>query len=212
MNALENATLAELEAIIDRGRPAFIEVGAALLAIRRRKLYKPAHATFREYLRGRWHMGKSQAYRLMEEARLLAENVPQGPLPENERQARELIASIKSEGKMQSVVEMTLEDADENNPKLQKFIAAREKSRAAGKDACEVNFWVCLVFQSHKQKMEYLDQMKVGTLYGLYVDGQAMAAAQGITVTPCRFARRKITVESRLKELALGEPTSSDGK
>jgi hypothetical protein len=76
-------------------------------------------------------------------------------------------------------------DLAEDNPKLQAFIAAREKSRDRGKDKSEVNFWLCMVFQSHAQKMEFLGKYpELKTVYGMYCDGEAFAEAIGAPVTP----------------------------
>ena len=180
-------------------------MGNALLSIRERKLYKASYNSFRDYLKARWGIGKSQAYRLMEAAEAIveAENVPQGLAEaENERQAREQISIAKREGK----AELALEDVGEDNPKLRKFIAAREKSRARGKDKNEVNFWLNLVFGSHSQKMEFLDRTGVGTLYGMYVDGEILAEKLGIAVTPSPFNAQRSVLECRLKELALESP------
>jgi hypothetical protein len=76
-------------------------------------------------------------------------------------------------------------DMAEDNPKLKKFIEAREKSRARGKDKSEVNFWLCLVFQSYAQKTEFLARFAgLETKYGMYVDGEAFAKSIGVQVTP----------------------------
>ncbi len=47
-------TLAELEAVMERGLVTFIEVGTALLEIDDGRLYLESHATFEEYLWERW--------------------------------------------------------------------------------------------------------------------------------------------------------------
>ena len=55
-------TLAENEAIIERGLKTFVELGNALLAIRDGKLYKDGYSTFEEYCEGRWQLKERQAY------------------------------------------------------------------------------------------------------------------------------------------------------
>ncbi|MCP4752556.1 MAG: DNA methylase, partial [Proteobacteria bacterium] len=56
-----------LENVIDQGRRGFYEAGRALKRIRDEKLYKVAlFDSFECYVRRRWEMGKSQAYRLIE--------------------------------------------------------------------------------------------------------------------------------------------------
>ena len=66
------------------------------------KVYKASYNSFRDYLKARWGIGKSQAYRLMEAAEAIveAENVPQGLAEaENERQAREQISIASTRGR-----------------------------------------------------------------------------------------------------------------
>jgi len=79
----------------------------------------------------------------------------------------------------------TFDDLGEKSPKLQAFIDAREKSRDRGKDKSEVNFWLCMVFQSHAQKVEFLGKYpELKTVYGMYCDGEAFAESIGAAVTP----------------------------
>jgi hypothetical protein len=97
----------------------------------------------------------------------------------------------------------TLEDMAEDNPKLAKFIAAREASRARGADKGEVNFWVCLVFQSWEQKQEFLKQVPdVPTRYGMYADGEAFAAACGKPVMPNTQKPVKVPLDAKLERMA----------
>lgn len=54
-------------------------------------------------------------------------------------------------------------------------------------DAGELDFYLCVVFQSEKQKDEFLDNLpqQVGVLYNMFVDGEGLAKAIGIEgVTP----------------------------
>ena len=101
--------------------------------------------------------------------------------------------------------ELTSEDVLEDNPKLQKFIEAREKSRERGKDKNELNFWVCLVFQSYDQKHEFLKQLPEGlsVKYGMYVDGEAFAEAVGNSITPNSQKPHESKLDNTLKERAL---------
>jgi hypothetical protein len=89
--------LAELEAVIEAGLVTFVDVGQALLEIRKRRLYlEQGHASFEEYCRLRWGWHRRHAYRLIEAAEVVSalEACPMGHtstrLPTNERQAREL--------------------------------------------------------------------------------------------------------------------------
>lgn len=86
--------LRELESRIERGLETFVDVGLALMEIRDSRLYREGgHTTFEHYCRERWKIGQSQAYRLLDAARVakvLTESSPIGELPDNEFQAREL--------------------------------------------------------------------------------------------------------------------------
>lgn len=83
-------SLAELEAIIDRGIQTFIDVGSALLEVRDRRLYRESHLTWDDYCRERWNMSRIHAHRLIEAAEVSA-MLPTGNTPDSERQARELV-------------------------------------------------------------------------------------------------------------------------
>jgi hypothetical protein len=59
-------TLAELEAVIEKGLDAFIEVGMALVAIKAGKKYRAAgYATFEDYCLRRWGMSREHGRRLV---------------------------------------------------------------------------------------------------------------------------------------------------
>lgn len=91
--ALTSTEMYELrghEQTIERGLGTFQEVGAALLAIREKKLYR-TYGTFDAYCQGRWGIKHSQSNRLMDAAQVMNNLSPiGGSLPVNERQAREL--------------------------------------------------------------------------------------------------------------------------
>ena len=87
INLTESSRLVQLESVIETGRSTFLEVGAALLEIRDRRLYRVEHNTFAAYCRERWWFGKSQAYRLIQAA-VEYEMSPMGDKPKTEREAR----------------------------------------------------------------------------------------------------------------------------
>lgn len=60
--------LADLEAVIERGKTAFVEVGEALIEVRESKLYRLNYPTFEAYCKGRWGFSRPRAYQLMEAA------------------------------------------------------------------------------------------------------------------------------------------------
>lgn len=79
------------------------------------------------------------------------------------------------------------EDVAEDNPELAAFLRERRKAEARMNDAAELDFYLCLVFQSEKQKNEFLDNLpgEVNVLYNMFVDGEGLAKAAGIEgVTP----------------------------
>lgn len=87
----EQADLAQLEAVIERGMNTFIEVGAALYAIRDQKLYRSDFETFETYCRERWGFSDSRARQLIGAAQTVTTVTVGGlPAPTSERQAREL--------------------------------------------------------------------------------------------------------------------------
>ncbi|KKK81000.1 hypothetical protein LCGC14_2817880, partial [marine sediment metagenome] len=102
---LFDASLSELEAVIERGLETFVEVGLALLAIRDGKKYRENHSTFEGYCRERWEFTDRRARYLMEAAEI-GTMVPVS----NERQARELGPLREDE---QAVVEVWRELKEE---------------------------------------------------------------------------------------------------
>jgi hypothetical protein len=99
LTPIEKATLQELEAIIERGRETFCEVGTALMRIRDGRLYRETLnssgekcKTFEEYCRERWGMERRHAYRLMESAKVVenVSHVTQNAIPTSERVVRPL--------------------------------------------------------------------------------------------------------------------------
>ena len=64
----ESLTLAECEAVIERGLQTFVEVGNALLTIRDGRLYRAIAGTFEDYCRERWNMSRPRAYQLIDAA------------------------------------------------------------------------------------------------------------------------------------------------
>lgn len=71
LTASEQQELDRCEATISKGWNSFIEVGEALLKIRDAKLYRDSHERFEDYCREKLQYQKSQAYRLMDAARVV---------------------------------------------------------------------------------------------------------------------------------------------
>ncbi len=89
---LSDRRLAQLESVIKKYRQDFYAVGKALREIRDgRHYHKLTFKSFESYVRIRWDMGRSHAYRLIEAASVIDNLSPIGEvLPKNEAQARPL--------------------------------------------------------------------------------------------------------------------------
>lgn len=89
---LSNRRLAQLEAVIKNYRQDFYSVGKALKEIRDgRHYHRLSFKSFESYVRIRWDMGRSHAYRLIEAASVIENLSPIGELlPKNEAQIRPL--------------------------------------------------------------------------------------------------------------------------
>ena len=84
--------LMQLEAVIESEQRCFYKIGKALKEIRDDRLYRQLlFESFEAYLKDRWDMSKSHAYRLIEASRVIDNLSPLGEvLPENEAQLRPL--------------------------------------------------------------------------------------------------------------------------
>lgn len=82
----------QLEAVIESERRCFYKIGKALREIRDDRLYRDLlYGSFGSYVRERWDIGKSHAYRLIEASLVLDNLSPVGDvLPTNEAQLRPL--------------------------------------------------------------------------------------------------------------------------
>jgi len=96
------------------------------------------------------------------------------------------VAGVDNAGEPDSDPEaMTDDDTSEDSPDLAAFIERRRKSRERAADKQDSSFWLCLVFQSTDQKLEFLERFPdLETRYGMYVDGETFADAVGVSVTP----------------------------
>ena len=93
---ISGRSLAELEHIVEKGKATFLEVAAALIEIRLRKLYKPKGWT--EYLKERFSFSRQHAHRIMQ-AKALADASPVGDKPRTEREARKRLGEKRSKRK-----------------------------------------------------------------------------------------------------------------
>ena len=123
LSALAVSTLAENEAIIERGLTTFVEVGDALTRIRDERQYRDAGFTdFDTYCHERWGMSHQQAWRLTQASEVIHELAPIGAsLPTSESQARELVSTLREEGA--EAVAAVLEEAAARGPLTARSIA-----------------------------------------------------------------------------------------
>jgi site-specific DNA-methyltransferase (adenine-specific) len=80
---MSEAELEAAEAVIDRGRRVFLEVGAALLAIQQCRGYLlRGYTRFEDYVEQRWGFGRTSAYWHMDAARVARNVQPVGHPPD----------------------------------------------------------------------------------------------------------------------------------
>ncbi len=87
-------SLADCEAVIERGLNTFVEVGAALMEIRDARLYRASHGDFDTYCAGRWGMKRAHAYRLIESSEIVGALSPIGDTPTPETESQEVLRPL----------------------------------------------------------------------------------------------------------------------
>lgn len=101
LTVVEQNDLVQYEVVIDRGIKSFIEVGAALMAIRESRLYRQDFSTFEDYCQERWGLGRNFINRQIAAIHVVENlvtvvtknnevNGASFPLPPTERHARPL--------------------------------------------------------------------------------------------------------------------------
>jgi hypothetical protein len=73
LNPEEASQLQELESIVEKGLTTFREVGAALLLIQDKKLYRSTHKNIKSYMADRFGIKKNRGYQLMTAAKTVLE-------------------------------------------------------------------------------------------------------------------------------------------
>src|SRR5690242_7955703 len=86
----EFAEFIELEETIQAGLQVYYKVGAALLTIREKRLYRVDYTNFEAYCIDRWSMGRSYANKLIAASEVIVYLGTNVPIPANEAQARPL--------------------------------------------------------------------------------------------------------------------------
>lgn len=102
------------------------------------------------------------------------------------------------------IPEFTLEEAQEDNPKIKEYLETKRKAAARSKDADDYSFYVCIVFQTEEQKKQFLadDRVKdVDKKYGLYLNGEDFADVFKIKISTNEQKPRVQRTEKNLSNL-----------
>ncbi len=130
---MEQDRLTHLENIIALNQCRFHEMGKALKEIRDARLYKlNLFDSFEVYVRTRWDMGKSQAYRLIDAYQVINNLSPIGDvLPSNESQVRPLsqLDPIEQRKIWKAFLKTTLEITA---PNIKQFISSAKTGVPGG--------------------------------------------------------------------------------
>ncbi len=125
----EEKLIAEMEAIIERGKWAFVQVGQALLEIRARRLYRDTHGTFEDYCKERWGWGRKIASDYILAAGVAGNVTSTLHTPISLTQAREL-ASLEPE--QQRAVAATTDFANTSAKKVKARVDEVRNPKAKG--------------------------------------------------------------------------------
>lgn len=131
--------LLDLERIIDTERRCFYKFGKAFKEIRDNRLYRELlFNTFEAYLKKRWDMSRSQAYRLIDASRVIENLSPVGDmLPENESQVRPLV-QLKPFDQRRVWSAFLSSGAEVNARNIRRFILKTTNSSKIDRDLIEV--------------------------------------------------------------------------
>ena len=100
MNKMSANRLIQLENVIETNQRKLYQIGKALKQIRDERIFRDLlFDHFETYVKDRWDMARSHAYRLIEAANVIDNLSPigDGILPENESQARVLVRFKKDD-------------------------------------------------------------------------------------------------------------------
>jgi hypothetical protein len=137
----ERSELSRLEGVIGQGFDSFRRVGEALARIAEGRLYRDEYSDFRTYLRDKWQLGKSQAYRLIAASEVAEEVSPAGdttPAPGSERQCRAL-ARLDDPELRQDAWERAVQAADGDQPTAAQVEAAVDQVEAEDLEALDLD-------------------------------------------------------------------------
>lgn len=94
----------------------------------------------------------------------------------------------------------------EKDPELEEFIAKRERTREDLPELMETGFYLCLVFETHGQKMEFLEKAGIeeAVEYEMFVDGVEFAREKcGVEIERSGLHFPDMRIDGKLAELAM---------
>ena len=94
----------------------------------------------------------------------------------------------------------------EKDPELEEFIAKRERTREDLPELMETGFYLCLVFETHGQKIEFLEKAGIedAVEYEMFVDGVEFAREKcGVEIERSGLHFPDMRVDGKLAELAM---------
>ncbi len=127
--------LASLENIIENHQSQFYQTGKALKRIRDEKLFAVLlFGSFEAYVKDRWDMSRSKAYRLIEASMVIDNLSPigNGIFPANEFQAR-VLSRLKKEDQRKLWLEFISSGITLNARNIRKFINNRSPKKGGAK-------------------------------------------------------------------------------
>jgi len=160
---MTKSSLAELENIIEKNQCKFYQIGKALRRIRNEQLYRQLlFDSFEGYVKDRWDMARSHAYRLIEASKVIDNLSPigDGILPQNESQARAL-AQLKTADQRSIWREFIESGTALSASNIRKFIKRHGKKGGAGAESNPANL-IDIISTGYKAAvMAMLEQIRL---------------------------------------------------
>lgn len=155
--------LSDLEGVIERNRSKFYQTGKALKRIRDQGLYRQLlFKKFETYVKERWDMARSHAYRLIDASKVIENLSPigDGILPQNESQARAL-AGLKPEDQRVVWREFIVSGAELKACNIRKFVRMRMKKGKSSVDSKPEDLTDVISAEYKKAVMTMIDQIRM---------------------------------------------------
>lgn len=155
--------LAELENVIETNQSKFYQTGKALKQIRDERLFRDLlFDSFEAYVKDRWDMARSQAYRLIEASKVIDNLSPigDGILPENESQTR-ILGRLKKEDQRKIWREFITAGIEMNATNIRKFANERIKKAIPVRESKSSNL-TDIISSSYKEAvLAMLEQIRL---------------------------------------------------